>query len=64
MADRRVIYPYSDFMFHNYSGGAFGKGGNLETKVKHSAKTIKAFFKEIKKLSSNLFAHSNSTDSN
>ena len=47
MANKRIIYPYSDLMFHNYSAGAFGKGNEIETRVKHSAKTIKKFFQDI-----------------
>jgi len=44
MADKRVIYPYSDFMFHNYSGGASGKGGEIKARVKHSSKALEKFF--------------------
>jgi len=44
MANKRVIYPYSDFMFHNYSGGASGKGGEIKARVKHHSKTLERFF--------------------
>jgi len=44
MASKRVIYPYSDFMFHNYSGGASGKGGEIKARVKHSSKALESFF--------------------
>ena len=47
MAEKRVVYPYSTLMFHNYSGGAFGKGNEIEAKIKHSSKTVKKFFKDI-----------------
>jgi len=47
MAEKRVIYPHSDFMFHNYSAGAFGKGNELEARVKHLAKITRNFSKEI-----------------
>jgi len=47
MCDKRVIYPYSDFMYHNYSGGAHGKGGELKARVDHSDKKLKAFFHDI-----------------
>jgi len=47
MAQRRVIYPYSDFMFHNYSAGAFGKGNEIESRVEHISKTSKKFFYDI-----------------
>jgi len=47
MCDKRVAYPYSDFMYHTYSGGARGKGGELVAQVKHSSKKINKFFKDI-----------------
>jgi len=47
MCDKRVAYPYSDFMYHNYFGGSFGKGGDLVARVKHRDKVLKDFFKDI-----------------
>jgi len=47
MADKRVIYPYSDFMYHNYSGGASGKGGDVKARVDHIDKHLKEFFYDI-----------------
>ena len=47
MADKRVVYPYSDFMFHNYSGGAVGKGGELKSRIKHKSKALEQFFFDI-----------------
>lgn len=47
MADKRVIYPYSDFMYHNYSGGAFGKGGDIKARVDHIDKRLNGFFYDI-----------------
>lgn len=47
MANKRVIYPYSDFMFHNYSGGASGKGGEIKARVEHHSKVLEEFFYEI-----------------
>ncbi len=47
MAGKRVIYPYSDLMFHNYSFGVGGKGGEIVSRVKHTDKHIKSFFHEI-----------------
>jgi len=47
MADKRVAYPYSDFMFHNYSGGARGKGGEITARIKHSDKKLTQFFHDI-----------------
>ena len=34
-ADTVEISPHSIFLFHNYSGGAVGKGGEVFEKVKH-----------------------------
>ena len=47
MADRRVIYPYSDLMFHNYGHGAMGKGGEVKARVKHVDKLLQTFFKDM-----------------
>jgi ATP-dependent protease ClpP protease subunit len=47
MGSKRVIYPYSDLMYHNYAGGAFGKGGELKARVKHFDNLIKNFFHDI-----------------
>jgi len=47
MGSKRVIYPYSDLMFHNYAGGAHGKGGELKAQVKHFDTLIKNFFYDI-----------------
>ena len=47
MANKRIVFPHSDFMFHNYSGGAFGKGGELKSKIKHRSKVIEQFFYDI-----------------
>ncbi len=47
MANKRVIYPYSDIMFHNYSGGAIGKGGEIKSRVKHRDKLLRKFFYDI-----------------
>ncbi len=47
MAKRRVIYPYSDIMFHNYSSGASGKGGEIRSRVEHENKILVEFFHSI-----------------
>jgi ATP-dependent protease ClpP protease subunit len=47
MANKRVIYPYSDFMYHNYSGGAFGKGGELKARVDHNHERLNDFFHKM-----------------
>jgi len=47
MAKKRVIYPYSDIMFHNYSAGFSGKGGELRSRLKHKDKVLMRFFKHV-----------------
>lgn len=47
MANKRIIYPYSDFMYHNYSGGAFGKGGDIKARVEHVDKRLNSFFHDV-----------------
>jgi len=47
MANKRVVYEYSDLMFHNYSGGIVGKGGEIKDRFKHKDKILKRFFKDI-----------------
>jgi len=45
--DKRVVTEACDLMFHDYSGGAGGKGGEIEAHVKHSSKHLRKFFKKI-----------------
>ena len=47
MAEKRVAYPYSDFMYHNYAGGAHGKGGEIKARVEHNDKRLKNFFYDV-----------------
>jgi ATP-dependent protease ClpP protease subunit len=47
MGQRRVIYPYSEIMFHNYTHGSWGKGENVKSHVKHTARSLTAFFKAV-----------------
>jgi ATP-dependent protease ClpP protease subunit len=47
MGENRVIYPYSELMFHNYTHGSWGKGGNVKSHVKHTARSLTAFFKAV-----------------
>jgi ATP-dependent protease ClpP protease subunit len=47
MSHKRIVYPYSDIMFHNYSQGVYGKGGNVQSKVKHSAQSLEKFFHDL-----------------
>jgi len=47
MADKRVVYPYSDLMFHTYSHGSSGKGGEVKSQVDHTAKKLESFFYDL-----------------
>lgn len=47
MGHKRVIYPYSDLMFHTYSHGSQGKGGEVKTYVDHTSKKLDRFFYDI-----------------
>jgi ATP-dependent protease ClpP protease subunit len=47
MAKRRVVYPYSDLMFHNYSSGYQGKGGEIKSRVEHKDRLLVKFFSSI-----------------
>ena len=47
MADKRVVYPYSDFMYHNYAAGAVGKGGEIKARLEHMSKKLESFFYDI-----------------
>ncbi len=47
MADRRVVYPYSDLMFHNYAASFSGKGGELKSRLDHRDTLLRKFFKDM-----------------
>lgn len=47
MAHKRVIYPYSDLMFHTYSTVIGGKGSDIKVRFEHSDKKLKRFFEDI-----------------
>lgn len=47
MGDKRVITSNSDLMFHDYSGGMSGKGGELKSRMEHKDSHIRNFFKSI-----------------
>jgi ATP-dependent protease ClpP protease subunit len=47
MADRRVVYPYSDLMFHNYASTFSGKGGELKSRLEHRDRLLRKFFKDM-----------------
>ena len=50
-ADQFEVTPHSMFMFHNYSGGTFGKGGEMYGQIQHerkwSAKLMTDIYKDF-----------------
>jgi ATP-dependent protease ClpP protease subunit len=47
MADSFEISPHSMFMFHNYSGGTMGKGGEMLDQIRHERKWSEKLLTEI-----------------
>lgn len=47
MADEYEISAHSMFMFHNYSGGTIGKGGEMIDQIKHERKWSEGLLTEI-----------------
>lgn len=48
-ADHFEVTPHSIFMFHNYSGGVGGKGGEMIDQLQHERKWSERLMKEIYK---------------
>lgn len=46
-ADQVEITPHSSIMIHDYSGGMFGKGGEMHRQMQHERKWSEALFREI-----------------
>lgn len=46
-ADQIEVSQHSVFMFHNYSGGTFGKGGEMFAQVQHERKWSEKLLNEI-----------------
>jgi ATP-dependent protease ClpP protease subunit len=46
-ADQFEVTPHSIFMFHNYSGGTIGKGGEMIDQLQHERKWSKSLMTEI-----------------
>jgi ATP-dependent protease ClpP protease subunit len=46
-ADNFEVTPHSIFMFHNYSGGTIGKGGEMIDQLQHERKWSERLLKEI-----------------
>lgn len=47
MSDRCEVSPHSMFMFHNYSGGVFGKGGEMFEQLSHERKWSEKLMCEV-----------------
>lgn len=46
-AEGYEVTPHSMFMFHNYSGGAFGKGGEMIDQLQHERKWSAKLLQEV-----------------
>lgn len=46
-AEQFEVTPHSMFMFHNYSGGTFGKGGEMIDQLQHERKWSESLLREI-----------------
>lgn len=46
-ADHFEVTPHSIFMFHNYSGGTIGKGGEMIDQLQHERKWSERLMREI-----------------
>lgn len=47
MGTERIVYEHSEIMFHDYSGGIGGKGGEIEAQAKHTPAFIRKLFNAI-----------------
>ena len=47
MGDKYEITPHSVFMFHNYSGGTMGKGGEMADQINHQRGWSEKLFREV-----------------
>jgi ATP-dependent protease ClpP protease subunit len=47
--DSFEVTPHSMFMFHNYSGGAFGKGGEMIDQLQYERKWSERLLKDVYK---------------
>ena len=46
-ADSVEITPHSSIMLHDYSSGAYGKGGDLHRQISHERKWSETLFREV-----------------
>ena len=47
MGDKRVVTEFCDLMFHNYSMGAYGKGGEVQVHTDHVDAHVRRFMKKL-----------------
>ncbi len=47
IGDKRIVNERADLMFHDYSGGNGGKGGEMAARQEHTAKFIRKYFYEV-----------------
>jgi ATP-dependent protease ClpP protease subunit len=45
IGDKRIVYENSSLMYHTFSGGYVGKGGEMEDYISHMTKANRNFFK-------------------
>lgn len=48
-ADMQEVSPHSSIMFHHYSAGMYGKGGDLASRVEHDKLLTRAMYNEVYK---------------
>lgn len=47
VADTVEVTPHSSIMFHDYSGGAIGKGGDIHRQIQHERGWSEKLFREV-----------------
>ena len=47
IGDKRIVNERADLMFHDYSGGNGGKGGEMQSRQEHTAKFIRKYFHDV-----------------
>ncbi len=47
MGNERIVTEEADLMLHDYSGGLWGKGGEMEAQLEHNKKHLRKFFSKV-----------------
>lgn len=47
LGNQRIVHKHSRIMFHDYSGGAGGKGSEIEAQVVHNSSYFRELFRDI-----------------